>query len=367
MEFLFDYLSFLLKVATIVTAILVVVSVTIAASVAKGAANFRKHQRDTFGHLEVRHLNEFYDHVRTAMEQAAMSPEEAKKAEKSKKRKKDSKTKETDSKKQSEDSDSGKQEEEETETETESDKHTLFVINFEGDIDASRTSNLRHEISAVLTRASEKDEVLVKVESSGGFVHSYGYAASQLLRLKKAGLHLTVAVDKVAASGGYMVAVVADKIMASPFAVVGSIGVAAELPNVNRLLKKHDVDYEVITAGEHKRTLSMFGENTDEARAKFIEEMEDVHGLFKEFVVEHRQQVDLDVVSTGESWYGERALKINLVDELQTSDEFIMSAVKDSEVYEVSWVIPRKPLSEVLTGAAEVVAKMWNRFSGRVK
>lgn len=365
MEFLFDYLSFLLKAATIVVAILIVVSVTIAASVAKGAANFRKHHRDSFGHLEVRHVNELYEHMKTALEHASMSPEEAKKAQKSKKSKKDPKEKQPSKK-----DEGGKSDvlpTEEADADEEPDKSSIFVVAFEGDLEASRTSNLRHEISAILTRANEKDEVLVKVESAGGLVHAYGYAASQLLRVKKAGLSLTVAVDKVAASGGYMLAVVADKILAAPFAVVGSIGVAAELPNINRLLKKHDVDYEVITAGKHKRTLSMFGENTDAARAKFTEEIEDVHGLFKEFVVEHRKDVDVEVVSTGESWYGERALGINLVDELQTSDEYIMEACKNAEVYEVSWVIPKKPFTEAFLGAAESFAQLWNRFIGRGK
>ena len=164
-----------------------------------------------------------------------------------------------------------------------------------------------------------------------------------------------------------MLAVVADKILASPFAVVGSIGVAAELPNINRLLKKHDVDYEVYTAGEFKRTLSMLGENTDAARAKFQEEMEDVHGLFKEFVSEHRQQVDLDVVSTGEAWYGDRALKIHLVDELKTSDEYIMDACKDAEVYEVSWVVPKKPFTEVLAGTADVIARIGRYLAGKLR
>ncbi len=365
MEFLFDYLSFLLKVGTIVVAILVVVSVTIVASVAKGAANLRKHHRDTFGHLEVRHVNELYEHMKSALEHASMTPQEAKKAQKTKKSKKDSKEKQSTKKTNGNGTDA--ESNGESKPDQEQEKHSIFVVAFEGDLEASRTSNLRHEISAILTRASEKDEVLVKVESAGGLVHAYGYAASQLLRVRKAGLNLTVAVDKVAASGGYMLAVVADKILAAPFAVVGSIGVAAELPNVNRLLKKHDVDYEVITAGKHKRTLSMFGENTDAARQKFTEEIEDVHGLFKEFVVEHRKDVDVDVVSTGESWYGERALGIKLVDELQTSDEYIMDACKKAEVYEVSWVIPKKPFAEALMGAAESFAQIWNRFVGRGK
>lgn len=364
MEFFLDYLSFFLKAATITVALLAVVMVTIATSV-------KRQHRDTFGHLEVRHINELYEHMESTLEHASMTPAEAKKAQKAKKSKKQKRqakqqTKEEEPSSDS-DSDESSSDSDETKGKDESKKRNLYVIDFEGDLEASRTANLKHEVSAVLTKAKEQDEVVVRVESAGGMVHSYGYAASQLLRVKTAGIALTVAVDKVAASGGYMLAVVASKIIAAPFAVLGSIGVAAELPNLNRLLKKHDVDYEVFTAGQHKRTLSVFGENTEAARTKFKEEMEDTHGLFKEFVVEHRAKVDLDLVSTGESWYGERALKINLVDELQTSDEYIMSACKDSEVYQVTWVLPKKPLAEVFAGTAAAFQKVWNRITGLIQ
>ncbi|MCY3884967.1 MAG: protease SohB [Gammaproteobacteria bacterium] len=385
MEFFLDYLSFFLKAGTITVAILAVVMVTIATSV-------KRQHRDTFGHLEVRHINELYEHMESTLEHASMTPAEAKKAQKAKKSKKQKKQTRQQSEKDEQSStkasadrssESGETDEEEPSSSTASDKspsesgetkekdeskkRSIYVIDFEGDLEASRTANLKHEISAVLTRAKEQDEVVVRVESAGGMVHSYGYAASQLLRVKTAGIALTVAVDKVAASGGYMLAVVASKIIAAPFAVLGSIGVAAELPNLNRLLRKHDVDYEVFTAGKHKRTLSIFGENTDSAREKFKEEMEDTHGLFKEFVFEHRESVDLDVVSTGESWYGERALKINLVDELQTSDEYIMNACKDTEVYQVTWVLPKKPLAEVFAGTAAAIQRVWNRITGSIQ
>ena len=109
---------------------------------------------------------------------------------------------------------------------------------------------------------------------------AYGLAASQMQRIRDKKLKLTVCVDKVAASGGYMMAVVADKIIAAPFAVLGSIGVLAQVPNFHRLLKKHDVDFEMLTAGKYKRTLTMFGENTDKGREKFQEDIEDTHVLF---------------------------------------------------------------------------------------
>ena len=129
---------------------------------------------------------------------------------------------------------------------------------------------------------------MVRLESGGGLVHGYGLAAAQLVRLKDAGLTLTVCVDKVAASGGYMMACVADKVVAAPFAVIGSIGVVSQLPNFHKWLKNHDVDYEMFTAGDYKRTVTVFGENDAEDRAKYQEELEQTHALFKHFVNTYR-------------------------------------------------------------------------------
>ncbi len=217
---------------------------------------------------------------------------------------------------------------------------------------ASAVDNLRKEISAVLQVAEGNDEIVVRLESPGGMVHSYGLAASQLRRITSQGVHLTVCVDQVAASGGYMMACIAEKIMAAPFAVVGSIGVVAQIPNFHRLLKKNDIDIELLTAGEYKRTLTMFGQNTDSDRAKFQEELEDTHTLFKEFVRENRRGLDISKVATGEHWYGLRAMDLGLIDELMTSDEYLLRRSKDAEVFEVSWQI-RRTLAERLGLATE--------------
>lgn len=362
MELMWDYLNFLLQTITVVIAIVVVIAVISSVAVR------RTSERSQVGHLTVRYLNDFYDALRSTIEQASLSQGQAKKHRKAerkeKKQKEKAEAKSSTEKTESEDvqesqgetvsseaGENGKGEEKEK-AEKDDRQKNVFVLGFEGDLEASKVERLKHEISAVLTQASEKDEVVVKVESPGGVVHSYGYAASQLMRVRKAGIKLTVAVDEVAASGGYMIAVVADQIVAAPFALVGSIGVAAEIPNVNRLLKKYDIDYEIITAGEFKRTLSIFGENTDAARKKFVEEIEDVHELFKEFVSLHRPDVDLSVVATGESWYGERALARNLIDDIMTSDEYIMKACDDAKVFELTWHPPKKQLSDVLTQTA---------------
>jgi len=217
----------------------------------------------------------------------------------------------------------------------------VFVLDFVGDIRASAVAGLREEVSAVLAVAAQGDEVLVRLENPGGLVHDQGLAASQLLRIRSRGIPLTVAVDKVAASGGYMMACVADRIVAAPFAVVGSIGVIAQIPNVQRLLDRAGVDVEQFKGGEFKRTVTPYGRTTEADRAKLTEEIEDVHALFKEFVATNRPQLDLAVVGTGEIWYGTRALDLRLVDELSTSDDYLLGLRQRADLFAVSYASAR--------------------------
>lgn len=221
----------------------------------------------------------------------------------------------------------------------------LFVLDFDGDLQATAVASLREEISAVLQVARAEDEVLLRLESPGGLVHAYGLAASQLQRVRQQQIRLTVAVDKVAASGGYLMACVADRILSAPFAVLGSIGVVAQMPNFHRLLQKHEIDFELHTAGDYKRTLTVFGENTEAARSKFREELEHTHELFKAFVNEHRPIVDLAQVATGEHWYGTQALQLKLVDRVTTSDDYVLERARDCDVFELRYK-RRRPVSE---------------------
>lgn len=227
-------------------------------------------------------------------------------------------------------------------------QNRLFVCAFAGDLRAQAVSSLREEISAILSVAATGDEVAIVLESAGGTIHGYGLAASQLRRIRDRGVRLTVIVDKVAASGGYMMACVADLIIAAPFAIIGSIGVVAQVPNFNRLLRKHDIDFELVTAGKYKRTLTMFGENTSAGREKFQAEIDDAHALFKEFVGTHRPQLDIERVATGEYWFGTRALELGLVDRLATSDEYIASAAQDRNVYRVRVERPKSVIDRLL-------------------
>lgn len=237
-------------------------------------------------------------------------------------------------------------------------RRRVFVLDFIGDLQASGVDALRQEVTAVLTRARSDDEVVVRVESAGGLVHGYGLAASQLNRIAAAGIRLTVCVDKVAASGGYLVACVADQILAAPFAVLGSIGVVAQIPNIHRLLKRHDIDVELLTAGKYKRTLTVLGENTEEGRQKFQHDLDATHELFKRHVAERRVRLDIDGVATGEIWLGADALAKGLIDRIQTSDEYLAAlAVEGAAIYLVAYRRPsswreRWGLPEILAAVA---------------
>uniref|UniRef100_UPI00404771B5 protease SohB n=1 Tax=Rheinheimera sp. TaxID=1869214 RepID=UPI00404771B5 len=247
-------------------------------------------------------------------------------------------------------------------TKPQADKTRLFVLDFHGSMDAREADSLREEISAILSIAKADDEVLLRLESGGGVVHGYGLAASQLDRLNKRQINLTVAVDKVAASGGYMMACIGNKIIAAPFAILGSIGVIAQLPNFNRLLKKHNVDFEQFTAGEFKRTVTLFGENTDKGRDKFQQELEQTHQLFKRFVTEHRPQLDIQQVATGEHWFGYQALELQLVDAIQTSDDYIMAALTERQVYHVKYQLRKGMAEKVGMGSANIVSQWWQKL-----
>ena len=348
MEFLFEYGLFFAKVATLLVAFVVVVSVVV------GASQKNKYGEGR-GHLEITPLNQQFEDLKDTM-LIATTDESLQKAEEKKltKAKKKLLSEQKKTAKNVSESDAIK-------------RNKVYVLNFDGNISASAVGHLREEITAVLTQATPNDEVLLKLESAGGMVHSYGLASSQLDRLRKKNVPLTVCVDKVAASGGYMMACVADKILAAPFAIIGSIGVVAQMPNCNKVLKKHDVEFELLTAGEHKRTLTMFGENTEKGREKFIEELEETHQLFKEYVSTRRPQIDINKIATGEIWYGSRAKDIKLIDDVQTSDEYLVSRIEDADVFEVAYVFKKK-LHQRLGIAAEesadrLLVKWWSRLT----
>lgn len=235
----------------------------------------------------------------------------------------------------------------------------IFVIDFDGDIKASAVENLREEITAVLTIATPEDEVVVKVESPGGVVHGYGLAASQLLRVREKQIPLTVCIDKVAASGGYLMSCTANKILCAPFAIVGSIGVVAQVPNLFRVLKKHDVDFKEYTAGEYKRTVSLLGEITPKGEEKFKQQLEETHALFKSFVQKYRPHLNLSEVATGEYWYGDQALGKGLIDEIKTSDDYLLTLSEKHQLVKVKFE-HHESFSEKISG---IIGKAFHKGS----
>ena len=318
MEFLTEYGLFLAKIVTFVVAALVVISVIMS------AAQKDRGDHEGEGELKIRKLNEKYEKLRESIQSRLMSDHQRKVFQKARKKAQKAEKKAAKAAKNTDEQDES--------------RGRVYVLDFDGDIKASDTDPLRRAITAVLSIADpEKDEVVIRLESGGGLVHSYGLAAAQLDRIRSKGLRLTACVDKVAASGGYMMACVADRIVASPFAILGSIGVVAQLPNFHRFLKKNDVDFEVLTAGEHKRTMTIFGENTDKGRQKFLEDLEDTHGLFKEYVSERRPDLDIAAVANGDIWFGKRALEVKLIDEIKTSDEYLIEACDRADVVSVAY------------------------------
>lgn len=330
-EFLIDYGLFVSKALTL-TLLIAGLLILLIAQAGKSAIPHRRER------LEVRKLNDKYDEVKMVMNQEILNKQDLKKYHKEEKQRNKKETSAT------------------------TPRPRIFVLTFDGDIKASAVQNLREEISAVLSVATAEDEVFLRLDSSGGLVHSYGLASSQLIRFRQNDIPLTIAVDKVAASGGYMMACTANRIVAAPFAILGSIGVLAQLPNFNRLLKKHDIDFEQFMAGEYKRTVTVFGENSDSGREKFQEDINETHKLFKTFVAENRPQLDIDEVATGEIWYGSQALEKKLVDELKTSDDYLFERSQNTDLYEVNYHekkgLPHR-VGKFMSTLADRMAGLW--------
>ncbi len=321
MDFLLDYALFLLKAVTVVLAIGAVVLMIVVATVKPKA----KKGELVFDDLSAEHQELVHDLQQNMLDKKAFKHWQK------------------------------------TQKQQQEHAHKLFVLDFHGSMDAHEVDALREEITAVLAVATPADEVLIRLESGGGVVHGYGLAASQLDRLSQKQIPLTVAVDKVAASGGYMMACIAQKIIAAPFAIVGSIGVVAQVPNFHQLLKKNHIDVEQFTAGEFKRTVTLFAENTDKGRKKFQHELEETHQLFKAFVQKHRPVLDIDAVATGEHWFGYQAQQKLLVDELLTSDDYLLQQMQSRQVFLVKYQLKKGLAEKVGLSVASVLTQLWQQ------
>jgi len=342
MDFILDIAEFLLQA-------IILLGVFLVAFAGVMALSQRKRGAGEDGTVEARSLNERFEMHEEAVRAVIEDPLESKARGKDQKKEKKAKRKAIKQALKAEDGGEPR-------------RPRVFVLDFDGDMQASQVDQLREEISAILPVVGEADKVLLRLESGGGVVHGYGLAASQLMRLKDAGITLTISVDKVAASGGYMMACVGDEIIAAPFAILGSIGVVAQLPNFHRLLKKNDIDFEMHTAGEYKRTLTVFGENTDKAREKFQADIDDMHVLFKDFVSSNRPVVEIDEVGTGEFWFGQRALEKKLADRLCTSDSFLVEHLEGYDLIEVRYRANRSWQEKLSLAAEMAVEKGFRRL-----
>lgn len=332
MEFLLEIADFVVKAAIIILAFGLMVGII---------ANAAQRQRKQHGELQVRNLSKQLRKMAQTVEHELLTKKQRKQAEKEEKKQEKAQQKSSDDAPQ-----------------------RVFVIDFNGSMDAHEVDSLRREVNAVIGAASAGDTVLLRLESPGGVVHGYGLAAAQLQRLRDAELKLVVSVDKVAASGGYMMAAVADEIVAAPFAIIGSIGVVAQLPNFHRWLKKHDVDFEQVTAGDFKRTLTMFGENTEAGRRKFKEDLENIHAQFKAHIGQYRPQVDLEKVATGEYWTAQQAQEHALVDKIQTSDSWLLERASSQTLLHVSYQ-EKRPLGERIGKNVTAVLTSIREFLGK--
>jgi serine protease SohB len=312
----------------IIAAFIIIVLIAFFALLSKGKEKFK-------GRLKIKNLNEHYAEAADTILTETLSKKEYKQFLKHKKQclKAEKKTDET--------------------------PKRIYVLTFHGDIKATAVSSLSEEVNAILSVATPSDEVVVRLESGGGVVHGYGLAAAQLMRIRAANIPLTIAIDKIAASGGYMMACVGNKILASPFSIIGSIGVVVQLPNFHRLLKDKHIDFEQQTAGEFKRTITMFGENTKEGRVKLQHEIEDIHQLFKNLIHENRPTLDIQKVATGEHWLGQQALELNLVDEIKTSDDYLLACSRKAKLYEITYEIKKPFLSRLSSSASLMREKLF--------
>jgi len=333
MHMLAEYGYFLAKIITIVIAIIVVLLVVVAIG-SKGKERAKEK-------LKVKKINDLIDAAEQQLNHAILSKSERKQSQKIAKKQ-------------------GKAAKKQRKLHK---RRRVFLLDFHGDIRASEVKTFRKAITSILTVANKDDEVVVRLESPGGLVHNYGLAASQLQRFREQQVPLTVCIDKVAASGGYLMACVANRIIAAPFAIIGSIGVITQAPNFHRLLKKNAIDFEQLTAGEYKRTLTYFGKNTEKGRRHAQQDIDAVLVMFKDFIRTHRPQVDIEKVATGEYWQAKRALALNLIDELCTSDQYLMQARKDVDIFHVSYHIRKTLPEKILTTTQLSIEKIVSQLT----
>lgn len=244
------------------------------------------------------------------------------------------------------------------------------VLRFEGDTMATGRQDFARMVDEVLHNKERIQRVIVVVNSPGGGVSVYGQMFAGMERMRNAGVDVTACVDTYAASGGYLMSVPAQRIIAAPFAMVGSIGVVSEFMNFNKLLRRLGVEPMTITAGELKRTVTPLSEVTEENKAAYKAQLEAIHRQFIAVVKKYRE-VDADRVCTGNHWTAAESveLKLNLVDGLATSQEYLFEANQTEDLVTISKL--QNPYEKSVLGLARrfihlVADEVSERFSGRL-
>mmetsp|Transcript_9058 Transcript_9058/g.12909 ORF Transcript_9058/g.12909 Transcript_9058/m.12909 type:complete len:423 (-) Transcript_9058:25-1293(-) len=217
-------------------------------------------------------------------------------------------------------------------------------------------------------------EVIILLESPGGSAAEYGLAAQQILRLRdEPGIQVTVIVDKVAASGGYMMACTSSpgRLYAAPFAVVGSIGVIGQTVNIHNALESWGVKPLVFRGGKHKAPVGLIGEVSEDGMKTIQKMIDKTHNAFKRHVLAARPKLakQIDDVATGDVWLGCDALDVGLIDRVITSDEYISQRLRDGvrvlklinydkRRFPFAGIHPPRPVAKLFSDASNVLSKV---------
>ncbi|MDP3296608.1 MAG: signal peptide peptidase SppA [Thermodesulfovibrionia bacterium] len=198
--------------------------------------------------------------------------------------------------------------------------------------------------------------VVIRIDSPGGAVAPAQEIYKEIVKLKKE-KKVVASMGSVAASGGYYIACPADKIVANPGTLTGSIGVIMEIPNIEGLMKKIGVETKVIKSGKHKDIASMFKSMTEEERKILQSVLDDVHDQFIRAVSEGRNMKyeNIKELADGRIFTGKKAKELGLVDTLGNLDDAVNLAGKLSGIKGEPRVVSKKEKLSI-----------WNIISGNL-
>lgn len=241
---------------------------------------------------------------------------------------------------------------------------SVAVIRVEGTIVSGRPAGLwstdgyvySEEIAEYLKQVEENprvEAIVLRIDSPGGSVVGSDEIYQALLAIDKP---LVVSMGEVAASGGYYIACAADRVLANPGTLTGSIGVISMVPNIEELMEKIGVEVLVIKSGALKDEGSVFREMTEEEREVWQRIIDEAYDQFVGIVADGRDLPPQAVreLADGRVYTGHQALELGLVDELGNLSEAIELAAKMGGIVEEPRIIeyPATPsLMETIFGS----------------